>query len=122
MHKVPFSRTDHSPIYMFAYVVCPNLDAAAVLSKRRKTYIFNEMNLPNVVVQSEFETVRNELTHSATDHRAHTLGGGQTRGGVGDPLCDWQRRVESGRPPTLWFQCDVHRPELESGKLTKTTR
>jgi hypothetical protein len=54
---------------MFAYVVCPNLDAAAVLSKRRKTYTLDEMNLPNVVVQSEFETVRNEFTHSATGAR-----------------------------------------------------
>jgi hypothetical protein len=26
--------TDHSPIYMFAYVVCPNLVATAVLSNR----------------------------------------------------------------------------------------
>jgi hypothetical protein len=54
-----------SPIYMSAYVVCPNLEAAAVLSKRRKTVTLNIMKVPNVLVQSEFETVRNARTHSA---------------------------------------------------------
>jgi hypothetical protein len=92
MHNVHFSGTNHSPIYMFAYVVCPNLEAAAVLSKRRKTCTLNEMNLPNVAVQSEFETVRNEFTHSATD--GHLCSGGRhgdtftARAGVGHPLCN----------------------------------
>jgi hypothetical protein len=98
MHNVPFSGTNHSPIYMFAYVVCPNLEAAAVLSKRRKTYTFNEMNLPGVVVQSEFETVRNGLTHSATDHHAHTLEG--RPGAVSDTHSAIGSKVTGFRSPT----------------------
>jgi hypothetical protein len=53
------SGVNHHPIYMFAYVVCPNLEAAAVLSKRQKSRTLNAMNVPIIVAQSDFETVRN---------------------------------------------------------------
>jgi|SRR5580658_1851764 hypothetical protein len=57
--------SNHSPIYMFAYVVCPNLDATAVLSNSQNFATLNGMTVPIVLAQSDFENVRNGRTHSA---------------------------------------------------------
>jgi hypothetical protein len=113
MHNVPSSGTNHSPIYMFAYVVCPNLEAAAVLSKRRKSCTLNEMNLPNVAVQSEFETARNEFTHSATSGHYALWGQAMVIHSPLGAVSDTHSAIEATRcrPPTLWLQGDVRGPE-----------
>jgi hypothetical protein len=66
-HHSALISSNHSPIYMFAYVVCPNLDATAVLSIYWKLATLNAMPIPIMLSQSEFENVRNAHTHTAME-------------------------------------------------------
>jgi hypothetical protein len=51
-------RSNPSPIYMSGYVVCPNLEATAVLLNYLKFPSLNGMNVPDVAQRGQFETMR----------------------------------------------------------------